>query len=453
MRLHHANFIAVFGFLSSASSEFIDYSGYKVFTITHEKVNQKYVNYLQAEFNADVWDSKKGQADIMVSPDHLEIFQERLNLHGLHNFYHQKIEDVGGLIEKPRKNQILKDLSDFNYEIYHSYEEINNWVDLIAEQYSDIVEIESLGFSHEGREMRALKVVSGKNLATKSYYFEATIHAREWITPAALMQIVSRFLENYKNGEQNEVELLENLDWYFLPVTNPDGYVYSWEHDRMWRKTRSLYDESGRCYGVDANRNWDTKFWDDDIGSTSYYCSELYRGPNPWSEPCVVNVRDYITKINADRNPVKGFFDIHSYSQFWLYNFGYDEHKPDNLNNLAKIGNFAAGAIYDVHGTVFDVGDWYNVLYPSAGTAIDYMYDVQKVPCATTTELRDTGRYGFLLPEDQITPVSEEMYAAYMLVGNAVVDGYCNSQSSDTVDVDSGIPHDVLRKFREQFAQ
>ena len=30
--------------------------------------------------------------------------------------------------------------------------------------------------------------------------------------------------------------LLGHFDFYILPVLNPDGYVYSWTTNRMWRK-------------------------------------------------------------------------------------------------------------------------------------------------------------------------------------------------------------------------
>ncbi len=33
-------------------------------------------------------------------------------------------------------------------------------------------------------------------------------------------------------------DLIEDVDWYFLPVYNPDGYEYTISTDRNWRKTR-----------------------------------------------------------------------------------------------------------------------------------------------------------------------------------------------------------------------
>ena len=34
-------------------------------------------------------------------------------------------------------------------------------------------------------------------------------------------------LKNYGSDSQ-ATNLLDNYDWYFVPVMNPDGYVYSW---------------------------------------------------------------------------------------------------------------------------------------------------------------------------------------------------------------------------------
>lgn len=29
------------------------------------------------------------------------------------------------------------------------------------------------------------------------------------------------------------------VDWYFLPLVNPDGYEHSHKYDRLWRKNRA----------------------------------------------------------------------------------------------------------------------------------------------------------------------------------------------------------------------
>jgi murein tripeptide amidase MpaA len=54
--------------------------------------------------------------------------------------------------------------------------------------------------------------------------------------------------------EPQNKDILENVDWYFVPVLNPDGYEYTHTEDRLWRKSRSL-SNGADCVGVDLNRS------------------------------------------------------------------------------------------------------------------------------------------------------------------------------------------------------
>jgi len=46
------------------------------------------------------------------------------------------------------------------------------------------------------------------------------------------------------------------------------------------------------------------------------------------------------------------------------------------------------------------------------GSSADYAYGACGIPFAGSVELRDTGSYGFVLPESEIIPSGEETYAA-----------------------------------------
>lgn len=85
----------------------------------------------------------------------------------------------------------------------------------------------------------------------RAIFIEANIHAREWIASATSTWILNELL----HSEDLEVQYIaENVDWYILPQTNPDGYEYTRNNNRNWRKTRSPV--SLICDGVDPNRNF-----------------------------------------------------------------------------------------------------------------------------------------------------------------------------------------------------
>lgn len=57
----------------------------------------------------------------------------------------------------------------------------------------------------------------------------------------------------------------------------------------------------------------------------------------------------------------------------------------------------------------------------ASGSTTDWTYDVANVDLTYTYELRDTGRYGFLLPADQIIPNGEEFLAGIEALKEYVV--------------------------------
>lgn len=72
----------------------------------------------------------------------------------------------------------------------------------------------------------------------------------------------------------------------------------------------------------------------------------------------------------------------------------------------------AAAAIKSVYGTTFAAGPICSTIYKATGGSVDYSYDVSKIKYSFTTELRDTGANGFVLPANQIVPSGVESWAA-----------------------------------------
>lgn len=48
----------------------------------------------------------------------------------------------------------------------------------------------------------------------------------------SIFLILFQMLDAYKFDTKIS-HMVDSFDWYILPVTNPDGYVYTWKNDKV----------------------------------------------------------------------------------------------------------------------------------------------------------------------------------------------------------------------------
>ena len=232
---------------------------------------------------------------------------------------------------------------------YHSVEDMHGYMEHLAAAYPWVT-IESIGQSYEGRDMKVLRVCrSGQCGGKPAVWIDGGIHAREWVSPAVATFLMSELVEREADHPD-----LTKLDWYILPVANPDGYAYSAKDytTRMWRKTRSMDpDGLGLCLGCDANRNWGFHFGDG--GSSDDPCLDIFMGAEAFSEVENRNMRDFLLAHGPD---VKVYTNLHSFSQLVLLPWGYTEDKPDSYSTLEAMANIGNAALQATHGQTYEVG-------------------------------------------------------------------------------------------------
>lgn len=104
--------------------------------------------------------------------------------------------------------------------------QINVYLDELAKRHPDTVKVKSIGKSSEGRDMKIIHISTATNESAKgrpAIWIDAGIHAREWIAPATALYIIHQLVEN----ASHTADLTRDVDWYILPVMNPDGYEFS----------------------------------------------------------------------------------------------------------------------------------------------------------------------------------------------------------------------------------
>ncbi|KFO29347.1 Carboxypeptidase A5 [Fukomys damarensis] len=251
----------------------------------------------------------------------------------------------------------------------------------------------------------------------KAHQLERSTSSFSYSSYHTLEEIVSEY-----GKDHILTDILKVMDIFIELVTNPDGFALThsttplrqsgWQHshawesgpNRLWRKNKSSR-PGVLCTGVDLNRNWKSDFGGN--GSNSNPCSETYHGPLPRSEPEVAAIVDFIT----GHGNFKALISIHSYSQMLTYPYGHCVEPISDQTELYNLAKDAVRAMSEVHRIKYLFGSISTTLYVATGVTVDWAYD-NGIKYAFTFELRDTGRYGFLLPATQIIPTTQETWVA-----------------------------------------
>lgn len=164
----------------------------------------------------------------------------------------------------------------------------------LAEKYPEILSLDSIGCSVEGRELLLIRLGKGE----KKIVLCGAHHAREYISSSYLMKMAEEYAAAYmgsgKYGNYNVKDLLEKVTLYIVPMANPDGVnlvnkglkaAANQEAVEAMVLVQPAYREwKANINGVDLNRQypacWDEKY--DDVGKPA---SENFKGTAAATEP------------------------------------------------------------------------------------------------------------------------------------------------------------------------
>ncbi len=197
--------------------------------------------------------------------------------------------------------------------------------------------------------------------------YTAIHHAREPNSLAQLLFYMWYLLENYDTDAEVQ-SIVDNTELYFVPVINPDGYLYNEKIDPngggYWRKNRF------NGHGIDNNRNYDYYIdgdpndgvWGGE-GTSSNPSDGNYHGTAPFSEIENQAIRWFVEQHNFVMT-----FNNHSSGDLLLYPFGYTSNAQTPENDLFE----------GITDELVSQNGFNNILsselYPAAGNSDDFMY-------------------------------------------------------------------------------
>ncbi len=308
--------------------------------------------------------------------------------------------------------------------LYHSFPEMVAEIHQAETDHPEIVDVFSIGRSHQGREIWAAKI--SDNVATDEdepeVLIDALHHAREHITVEQVLALLRWLTDDYGTDEQ-VTRLVNERETWIIFALNPDGFAYDLTGDpngprgpyRAWRKNRQP-NAGSTAVGTDLNRNYDYR-WGCCGGSSGSKSAITYRGPRPFSAPETRAMRDFVnSRVVNGRQQIRAHISLHTNGELIMWPYGYtrtnippDMTKADWYAFVAYAREQAAHNGYGVQQS--------SDMYITDGDHIDWMYGRHRIfsytwelyPPETATVWGD-----HYPPDERIAPQTERNRGALL---------------------------------------
>jgi carboxypeptidase T len=296
----------------------------------------------------------------------------------------------------------------YNRGGHYTLDELYAAVRAVASAHPDLVSLEEIGESVEGRPLLMLRIArrDGKDRPEALIY--GNVHAMEWMGGRMALACAERLADD--DGRDPWItQLLDRSDFYIIPLMTPDGYEKASRRlDLGFTTARKNADR------VDLNRNWPypeeariDSFRGAFQGGGAFKWQGNYRGPHPLSEP---ENRALDQLVAAHEFFI--IFDLHTVGGRFSYPWSYKEDAAPDQEMFRQIGAELAAHQdyfpYQAHQSY----SWYQIV----GSSKDWFYGHYGSPAVTievgNAEAFDHKKIGLraLNPFFQYNPVDVETW-------------------------------------------
>lgn len=273
----------------------------------------------------------KTKAKISVKDDAVTTYEKELTKVNKTERYYIRVralDNNGDVMEEDVTHFFNGDIVSTSKQKY-SYKDMKKDIEELESKYADYVDVQIIGKTVDNRNI--YDVILGNPDAEKAVIFQASIHAREYMTSQLVMEQIEYYLDHYDEEykEKTYRDIFDKVCVHVVAMANPDGVTISQEGIKgikkasLRKKLKKMYGANrttiwkANARGVDLNRQFDYKFEYKIKKKYKKGAYALYGGKKPVSE----KETKALVKLVNDVKP-KAVVNYHAMGNVIYCNYG-----------------------------------------------------------------------------------------------------------------------------------